>query len=188
MRNQPVIRLRLTALAAATAVLVLPACNGGERQLARNAAAKVFGSLGKETREIRVAASEVDTLASRYGASADDVSAVAGAADNYQGWTVPQGRIDRMAEVARAVKDDKVVSAGVGVACDWMSGKITDPAAFQDSVVSATVGMAYSEAYAFREATNGLAEDLAQIKSQGTPRDKVAAGLLCYAYEVVPAK
>lgn len=189
MRNQPVIRLRLAALAAVAAVLAgLPACNGGERQLARNAAAKVFGSLGKETGEIKVAAAEVDFLASRSGASADDVSVVAGEADNYRGWTVPQKRVDRMAEIAREVKDDKIVSAGVGVACDRMTGKITDPATFQDSVLSATAGMAYTDAYAFREATNGLAEDLAQIKSQGTPRDKVAAGLLCYAYQVVPAK
>jgi hypothetical protein len=193
MRNHPATRLRSTALTALAVILLgLPACNGAERQgaiqLARGAASKVFGSVGRETGEIKAAASEVDTMASRYGASAEEVSAVAGTADNYQGWTVPQQSVDRIAALARDVKNDKVVSAGVGVACDWMSGKITDPATFQNSVASAAVGMAASDAYSFREATNDLAGKLAGIRSQGSSQDKAAAAWLCYAYQVVPVK
>ena len=104
------------------------ACNPGQSegaiQLTRGAAAKVFGSLGRETGEIKAASSEVPGLAARYGASADQITAVAGTADTYQGWRVPQERIDRMVAAARNVKDNAAVSAGVGIACDWMAGKL----------------------------------------------------------------
>ncbi|MBP1235308.1 hypothetical protein JOE40_000776 [Arthrobacter sp. PvP102] len=165
--------------------------NTGEReaavQLAKGAVSKVSSSLGRETAEIKVASSDVSSLASWYGASAEEVTAVAGQADTYQGWSMPRARVDRMAEAAKAEKNDKAVSAGVGVACDSMAGKITSPAQFQNSVTSA-IGMTYTDAVAFQEATTDLAEKLATIKAQGSPEDKAAAALLCYAYPVVPVK
>lgn len=191
MRRQP--DAKLAVLTAVTiAVIGSAGCNTGEReaavQLAKGAVSKVSSSLGRQTGEIKVASSEVSSLASRYGASTDEVTAVAGQADTYQGWLIPQARVDRMAEAAKAVKNDKAVSAGVGVACDWMAGKITNPAQFQNSVTSAAIGMAYTDAVAFQEATTDLAEKLTTIKAQGSPEDKAAAALLCYAYQVVPVK
>jgi hypothetical protein len=184
---------RLALLTALTvALLGLIACNSGEReafvQLAKSATSKVSGAVGRETGDIKVTSSEVSSLASRYGASADDVTAVAGQADTYRGWWLPQESIDRMAEAAKAAKDNKAVSAGVGVACDWMTGNITNPDQFRDSVAKAAAGMADTDANAFRKATLDLTNELADIKTQGSPQDKAAAALLCYVYQVPAVK
>lgn len=173
------------------ALLGLTHC-AGERlaivQLAKGATSKVSGALGQETGEIKLASSDVSSLASRYGASADDVTAVAGQADKYRGWSLPQETVDRMAEAAKTAKDDKAVSAGVGVACDWMMGNITTPAQFRNSVAKAGAAMTYTDLVAFREASSDLAEQLTTIKDQGSPKDKAAAALLCYVYQVIPVK
>ncbi|KQN95083.1 hypothetical protein [Arthrobacter sp. Leaf69] len=191
MRTKPL--TRTTALIVFTAVIfgTAASCNPGQSesaiQLTRGAASKVFGSLGRETGEIKAATSVVPDLAARYGASADEVAAVAATADNYQGWRLPQQRIDRMVAAAENAKDNAAVSAGVDVACDWMAGDISTPDAFNESVAAAAAGMLQSDADAFRDATVDLADDLAEIKAEGSPADKAAAVWLCYAYGVVPA-
>ncbi|QDY91126.1 hypothetical protein E7Y32_13605 [Arthrobacter sp. UKPF54-2] len=163
-----------------------PAAQKGAVQLTRGAASKVLRSLGRDAGEIQAASSELPGLASRYGASAEEVTAVAGSADNYQGWRVPQGSIDRMVATARTVKNNKAVSAGVGVACDWMAGDVTSRAEFQQSVVNAAAGMTYDDARAFADATTDLAKKLGEIRASGTSQDKAAAAWLCYAYQVTP--
>jgi hypothetical protein len=188
MRNQPVTGRYLRAAAALTAcLLLLPAC-AEERQLAQAAAAKIFGSLGKQPGEIKLATSQVNTVASKYGASAERVAAVAGNADTYQGWKDPQGIIDRMAAIALDAHDNKAVSAGVGVACDYMAGEIKDSGTFQKSVAAAAAGMTYSQAYAFRAATTDLANKLAKNKAAGSPDDKAAAAWVCYGYSIAPTR
>lgn len=191
MHQQSPARPRRAILAALTACLLcLPACNGGERQsvvqLGRSAAMKVFGSLGRETGEIGAASSEVAAQASRYGVTAESFTAVADSADTLSGWTRPQQSIDTMANFAKKAKNSKVVSAGVGVACDGMAGKLQDREMKLASLNSALVGMAYNDQMSFRAATKDLEEKLAALKKQGSPPDKAAAVWLCYAYQVIP--
>ncbi|MBG0738041.1 hypothetical protein IV500_01135 [Paeniglutamicibacter antarcticus] len=130
----------------------------------------------------------MSSLASRYGAAAEDVTAVTGQADTYRGWSLPQKTVDHMADAAKMAKDNEAISAGVGVACDWMMGNITTPAQFRNSVAKAGIGMTYTDLVAFRAATSDLAEELTTIKDQGSPKDKAAAALLCYVYQAVPVK
>jgi hypothetical protein len=166
MRKQPGARVAaLTAVAAV--VLGLTACTGGEReavvQLATSATSKVSSAVGRDTGEIKVAASDASDLASRFHTSAEEVTAVAGQADNYSGWLIPQASADRMAEIAKAAKKNKAVSAGVDIACAWAAGEIKSTEQFHSSVVDATVGMAYNDAYAFRAATEQLADGLTKM-------------------------
>jgi hypothetical protein len=188
MRKQPGARVAaLTAVAAV--VLGLTACTGGEReavvQLAKSATSKVSSAVGRDTGEIKVAASDASDLASRFHTSAEEVTAVAGQADNYSGWLIPQASADRMAEIAKAAKKNKAVSAGVDIACAWAAGEIKSTEQFHSSVVDATVGMAYNDAYAFRAATEQLADRLTKMQTEGTSKDKAAAALFCYGYSVV---
>lgn len=189
MRNQPVTRL-LSAAVLAAALAGLPACTSGQReavlQLGRGAASKVSQSVGHDAGEITAGASQARQLAEQYGASADEVAAVAESADRYQGWINPQSSIDDMAAAARAAKENRLVSAGVSVACDWMAGKLTNQFQLQKSIGSATQGMLMSQQQAFRSATTDLAEKLAFIKAKGTEQDKAAAVWVCYAYQATP--
>jgi hypothetical protein len=183
----------LTLLTALTiCLLCVSGCNSGERQtiiqLARSAAQKVFGSLGRETGEIKVASSVMADQAALYGVSAESVTAVAGTADTQHGWTWPQLSIDQMADFAKEAKNNKVVSAGVGIACDGMAGKLQDQEQKVASLNSALVGMAYNDQVSFHAANKDLVEKLAYIKKEGSPPDKAAAVWLCYAYQVIPVK
>jgi hypothetical protein len=190
LRRQPVARLTLLTTLIVL-LLGLTACPGGRQafvQLAKSATSKVSGAVGREAGEIKINSSEVSSLASQYGTSSDDVTAIASKADTYQGWSLPQESIDRMAEAAKAAKDNKAVSAGVGVACDWMTGNINSSDQFQSSLAKAAAGMTYSDWIAFREASTDLATQLKTIRAQGSPQDKVAAALLCYAYQVPTIK
>jgi hypothetical protein len=184
MRNRPG-----AILAVLTALTVIPAsltaCHG-ELKLAQGAASKALQSVGKNTGEITVAESEVSRIASKYLVSKEEVAAVAGQADSYRGWSAPQSRVDKMAQIARAAKDNEAVSGGVDVACDWMAGEITTPDQFWDSVVGVAQGMTDNELDAYWKATGELADSLKEMQEEGTSRDKTAAALFCYTYSVVP--
>lgn len=188
MRQQPGSRFAVFS-AVAVVALALTACTGGEReaavQLAKSATSKVSSAVGHDTGEIKVSASDAARLASRYHTSSEEVTAVAGQADNYSGWSLPQASADRMAEIAKAAKKNKAVSAGVDIACAWAAGEINSPDQFQSSVAGATAGMAYNDAYAFQTATQQRAERLTQMQADGTAQDKAAAALFCYGYAVV---
>lgn len=170
----------VTALAVAASVLT--ACGG--LKLADNAASQVFSTVGKNTGEIKVAASDV---ARKYHVPETEVAAVAGQVDSYSGWTAPQSSVNRMATIAIDAKNNKAISAGVDVACKWGLGEITTQQQFQTAVASATVGMLATDAIAFREATAELATRLKKIQTEGSSNDKVAGALFCYGYSVVPA-
>jgi hypothetical protein len=186
MRKQP--RAVLTLLTALAFVpLLLTACHG-ELKLAPGAASKVFQAVGRNTGEIEVAESEVSRIANQYLVSKEEVAAVAGQADSYRGWSATQSRVDKMAQIAKAAKDNKAVSAGVDVACDWMAGEIAAQDQFWDSVVEAAEGMTDTELGAFWKATGELADQLTEMQEEGTAKDKAAAALFCYAYSVAPAK
>jgi hypothetical protein len=185
MRNRPGAILTLLASLAVIPVS-LTACHG-ELKLAQGAASKALQSVGKNTGEITVAESEVSRIASKYLVSKEEVAAVAGQADRYRGWSVPQSQVDKMAQIARDAHDNDAVSGGVDVACDWMAGEITTPDQFRDSVVEAAQGMTDSELQAFWKATGELADKLKEMQEEGASEDKTAAALFCYTYSVVPA-
>lgn len=185
MRNQPATCL-VSAAVLAVVLAGLPACTQGQREavleLGSGAVSKVSRSVGHDAGEIKAGTNQVGEFASQYGASADEVAAVAKSADSYEGWIRPQVSIDEMAAAARAAKGNKFVSAGVSVACDWMAGKVTNKVEFQKAVGSAMQGMLMTQQQAFREATTDLAGKLAFIKAKGTEKDKAAAVWICYAY------
>lgn len=183
MRSRPGVKLTLLALLTAIPVF-LTACHG-ELKLAQGAASKAFQSVGKNTGEITVAESEVSQIASKYLVSKEEVAAVAGQADSYRGWSAPQSRVDKMAQIAKAAKDNEAVSVGVDVACDWMKGEITTQDQFWASVVEAADGMTDSELEAFWKAAGELADELKEMAEKGTAKDKAAAALFCYTYSVI---
>lgn len=150
------------------------------------AASKVSRSVGHDAGEITAGLSRAKQLAAEYGTSDNDIATVAGSADSYPGWIRPQSSIDEMASAARTARDNRLVSAGVSVACDWMAGKLPNRARLQDSISSVIQGMLMGQQQAFQAATTDLAEKLAFIKANGTEEDKAAALWLCFAYEATP--
>ncbi|OAE01602.1 hypothetical protein [Arthrobacter sp. OY3WO11] len=177
--------IKLTLLASLAVIPVsLTACHG-ELKLAQSAASKAYQSVGKNTGDITVSESEVSRIASKYLVPTEEVAAVAGQADNYRGWSVPQSRVDKMAQIAKAAKNNEAVSAGVDVACDWMKGEITTQDQFLASVVEAAKGMTDSELQAYWKAVGELADQLTEMMEEGTAKDKAAAALFCYTYSVL---